>query len=91
MMLLIKTIAPHLFQGVNINTADERDLTFLRETTLGTVRTNASSQVRIKTKPDVILLDNDEVIDTEAEKLYEWTQELSFDELIATPRVATGT
>ena len=54
------------------------------------MRTHASSQVRVKAKPDVILLDSDEMIDKEAEKLYEWTQELSFDELIATPRIGTG-
>ena len=65
-------------------------MAFLRESTLETVRTHASSQVRVKAKPDVILLDSDEMIDKEAEKLYEWTQELSFDELIATPRIGTG-
>ena len=32
----------------------------------------------------------DEEWEEEADRLYEWTQELSFDELVATPRLPTA-
>ena len=54
-----------------------------------------NTQVRISDDPDQILGGGGEEDldqwDAEADKLYEWTQELSFDELVATPRVGTGT
>ena len=48
----------------------------------------SKSGVRISSQPDHVYGDDD--LEAEADRLYEWTQELSFDELCATPRVGTA-
>ena len=63
-------------------------MTFLRDSTFQSTNTN---QNRVVTHHDVTELDEDALQDAEADRLFEWTQELSFDELMATPRVGTFT
>lgn len=48
------------------------------------------SQVRIEDVPEILGGDSDDMWEEEADKLYEWTQELSFEDLVTTPRMQSS-
>ena len=71
------------FQATDLSTSQR--MTFLRDSTFQSTNTN---QNRVHERADD--LDDDALRDAEADRLFEWTQELSFEDLMTTPRVGTA-
>ena len=85
-ILRITKCCCHVFQRTSGQSA--RNKTGNKEQTWETPREDEEGDKTREENPGDSLGDEEEEWESEAHKLYEWTQELSIDELAATPRLS---